>query len=76
MVWRAFAFYYGLLENSPVCQAENLLPMGPSEGWSLKKDISKDQVITYADVDLPAGRLCDKLRAEQTSYFAHFVPTD
>lgn len=43
---------------------------------AFKKDISKDQIITCADVDLPAGRLCDKLRAEQTSYFAHFVPTD
>jgi predicted homoserine dehydrogenase-like protein len=61
---------YGLLENSPVCQAENLLPMGLSEGCRLKRDIPRDQVITYADVELPQGRLCDELRAEQTAYFA------
>jgi len=61
---------YGLLENSQVCQAENLLPMGLSEGCCLKRDIAKDQVITYADVELPAGRLCDTLRAEQNAHFA------
>ena len=61
---------YGLLENSEICQAENLLPMGLSEGCRLNKDIPKDQVITYKDVALPEGRLCDKLRAEQSAYFA------
>lgn len=65
---------YGLLENSPVCQAENLLPMGLSEGCRLKRDIAKDQVITYADVELPEGRLCDRLRIEQTAHFARSVP--
>lgn len=60
---------YGLLENSEICLAENLLPMGLSEGCVLKRHIRKDQVITYADVELPQGRLCDKLRAEQTAYF-------
>ena len=60
---------YGVLENSDVCQAENLLPMGLSEECSLSRDIKKDQVITYADVKLPPGRLCDKLRAEQDAYF-------
>lgn len=60
---------YGLLENSEVCQAENLLPMGLSEGCCLKRDVPQDQVITYADVELPQGRLCDKLRTKQTAYF-------
>jgi predicted homoserine dehydrogenase-like protein len=60
---------YGLLENSEVCQVENLLPMGLSQGCHLKTDIAKDQVITYADVGLPEGRLCDRLRTDQTAYF-------
>lgn len=60
---------YGMIENSDVFQAENLLPMGLAEGCPLKRDVSKDQAITYADVDLPAGRLCDRLRAEQDEYF-------
>jgi len=61
---------YGLLENSRVCQAENLLPMGLSEWCCLKRDVSRDQVITYDDVELPEGRLCDELRTEQNAYFA------
>ncbi|MCG7853996.1 MAG: Gfo/Idh/MocA family oxidoreductase [Methanosarcinaceae archaeon] len=61
---------YGMIENSGTCQTENLLPMGLSEGCSLICDIPKDQAITYADVELPSGRLCDKLRVEQNTYFA------
>lgn len=61
---------YGMIENSEICQAENLLPMGLSLGCRLTRDVSIDQAITYADVELPGGRLSDKLRAEQTSYFA------
>ncbi|HXV98768.1 MAG TPA: SAF domain-containing protein, partial [Anaerolineae bacterium] len=61
---------YGQAENSAVVQAENLLPIGLAEGCRLKRDIPKDQVLTYADVELPAGRLCDRLRAEQNVHFA------
>ena len=60
---------YGMLENSVVCRQENLLPMGLSEGCSLKRRVAMDQAISYEDVELPAGRLCDKLRAEQDEYF-------
>ncbi|MBC2709789.1 MAG: NAD(P)-dependent oxidoreductase [Desulfosarcina sp.] len=60
---------YGMLENTSVCQMENLLPMGLSEGCRLKTDIQKDQPINYHDVELPKGRLCDRLRAEQNQYF-------
>lgn len=61
---------YGQCENSDIVQRENLLPMGIAGGCSLKRDIQKDQVISYDDVELPEGRLCDRLRAEQTAYFA------
>jgi predicted homoserine dehydrogenase-like protein len=61
---------YGLIDTYEVTQAENLLPMVISQGCMLKRDILKDTAITYADVVLPAGRLCDRLRAEQTAYFA------
>jgi predicted homoserine dehydrogenase-like protein len=61
---------YGLCENSDVARADRLLPMGLAQGAVLKRSIPKDQVLTYADVDLPEGRLCDRLRAEQEAYFA------
>ncbi len=60
---------YGQCENSEVVRAENLLPMGLAEGCRLKRDIAKDCVLTYEDVELPSGRLCDRLRAEQNAYF-------
>ena len=50
---------------------EKLLPMGLTGGCKLKRDIYKDQVLTYGDVELPAGRLIDKLWAEQVAYFEH-----
>ena len=60
---------YGQCENSEITQAKNLLPMGLAEGCRLKRDIPRDQVLTFDDVELPPGRLCDKLRAEQNAYF-------
>jgi predicted homoserine dehydrogenase-like protein len=61
---------YGMIENSEICQSEKLLPMGLSEDCTLKRDISKDQVITYEDVNLPESRLCVRLREEQNAYFS------
>jgi predicted homoserine dehydrogenase-like protein len=60
---------YGQCENSSVVREQNLLPMGLAEGCRLKRDISKDQVLTYDDVMVPDGRLCDKLWAEQNAHF-------
>jgi predicted homoserine dehydrogenase-like protein len=60
---------YGMIENSDVCQTEDLLPMGLSQGCRLKHDIPRDRAVAYIDVELPEGRLVDKLRAEQNNYF-------
>jgi predicted homoserine dehydrogenase-like protein len=60
---------YGQCENSDVTRAEGLLPMGLAEGCRLVRDVPRDQVLTYADVELPGGRLADGLRAEQDSRF-------
>ncbi|MCB2220095.1 MAG: Gfo/Idh/MocA family oxidoreductase [Bacteroidetes bacterium] len=60
---------YGLCENYDISQKQNLLPIGVAEGCILKHDIKKDTVLTYDDVILPEGRLCDRLRNEQTAMF-------
>ncbi len=60
---------YGTAENADVAIEQDLLPMGLSEGCRLKRDVKKDDVLTYADVELPQGRLCDTLRAEQDALF-------
>jgi predicted homoserine dehydrogenase-like protein len=60
---------YGLCENYDVSLTQRLLPMGLAEGCRLIRDVPKDQVLTYADVTAPDGRLCAKLRAEQDVAF-------
>lgn len=60
---------YGLCENAEQVTAEALLPIGLAEGCRLRHDIGKDQVLTFDDVELPAGRLCDRLRLEQDMHF-------
>ena len=61
---------YGQAENADVVASEKLLPIGLAEGCRLKRAIAKDEVIRYADVELPEGCLCDELRAEQNRYFS------
>ncbi len=60
---------YGLCENYSTTLQQNLLPIGIAGGCKLKRDIPKDAVLTYDDVILPEGRLCDKLREEQLLAF-------
>jgi predicted homoserine dehydrogenase-like protein len=43
--------------------------MGMAEGCVLLRDITKDQSISFDDVDLPAGRMIDELWLEQERYF-------
>jgi predicted homoserine dehydrogenase-like protein len=62
---------YGVIDSADVTRAQELLPMGLSQDCRLKLDVPKDRPITYDDVEIPAGRLCDKLRAEQNAYFEH-----
>lgn len=61
---------YGLLENYAISRAENLLPLGLSEGCRLVRDVAKDEVITKEAVISPPDRLSDRLRAEQDVFWA------
>ena len=60
---------YGQAENYHVSRTQDLLPMGLAEGCKLKRNVQKDTVLTYPDVEVPAGRLCDQLREEQCARF-------
>jgi predicted homoserine dehydrogenase-like protein len=60
---------YGEAVNSDEMRAERYLPEGLVEGCRLRRDIAKDSVIRYDDVEVPAGRIGDRLREEQ---YAHF----
>ncbi|HLL47882.1 MAG TPA: hypothetical protein VK399_14320, partial [Longimicrobiaceae bacterium] len=65
---------YGLAENSDVAARERLLPIGLAEGCRLVRDLPRDAVLTYDDVELPEGRLSDRLREEQNLYFSSAAP--
>jgi predicted homoserine dehydrogenase-like protein len=60
---------YGQCENSEPALEERLLPMGLALGCRLVRDVPHDQVLTYEDVEVPDGRLADRLHAEQTRQF-------
>lgn len=61
---------YGTIENAPVSYRGRHLPMGLSEGCRVRRDLPKDHALTYDDVELPEGRLVDRLRSEQAAWFA------
>ena len=61
---------YGEAVNAPEMRRERYLPEGLVEGCKLKRNIAKDAVLTYDDVELPPNRLADKLRTEQYAHFA------
>jgi predicted homoserine dehydrogenase-like protein len=73
---------YGEAVNTEEMSKMQYLPEGLVEGCKLRRSIKKDTVLTYADVDLPSGRLADKLRAEQYKHFSgdpwleHWIASD
>lgn len=60
---------YALIEGYETSVQSGLLPIGVSEGCVLKRAKKKDDPITYDDVELPDGRLIDRLRTEQNQRF-------
>jgi len=60
---------YGEAVNAEEMSSKRYLPEGLVEGCKLKRAIAKDGVLTYDDVELPVGRLADRLRAEQYRRF-------
>ncbi len=60
---------YGEAVSADEMCSGRLLPEGLVEGCVLRRDIKQDELITYDDVDLPRGRVADRLRAEQYERF-------
>ena len=63
---------YGAIDNYATSLVGNLLPIGLADGCIATRDLPMDTPVTYADVDLPPGRLADALREEQNDLF--FTP--
>jgi predicted homoserine dehydrogenase-like protein len=61
---------YGEAVNTDEMRTQRYLPEGLVEGCTLVRPVAQDQVLTYDDVQLPPGRVADRLRAEQYRHFA------
>jgi predicted homoserine dehydrogenase-like protein len=60
---------YGQCERNDITLEQGLLPIGLAEGCRLKRDIARDAVLSYGDVEPPSGRVAWKLRREQDEHF-------
>jgi predicted homoserine dehydrogenase-like protein len=58
---------YGLIDNAPAARSVRALPIGLSEGCVLRRNVSKDDTLSFDDVDAPAGGLAWTLWREQSA---------
>lgn len=56
---------YGLIDNRAAARGIGALPIGLSEGCVLRRDVAKDEALSFDDVVSPTGRLAEKLWREQ-----------
>jgi predicted homoserine dehydrogenase-like protein len=65
---------YGLIDNTAAARRSAALPIGLSEGCVLRRNISKDEVVSFADVEAPEGRLVQALWREQSTRWPIAAP--
>jgi predicted homoserine dehydrogenase-like protein len=56
---------YGLIENTAAARAIDALPLSLSENCVLRRDVKKDAVVSFADVEQPKRGVVDELWNEQ-----------
>jgi predicted homoserine dehydrogenase-like protein len=61
---------YGDIENVPTVHQEGFVPIGLTDGAVLRHDTPMDTPLRFADVDLPADRVAERLWHEQKEHFA------
>ena len=66
---------YGLIDNAPAARGMNALPIGLSEGCILRRDIAKDSVIRFDDVDSVSWGVAGTLWREQNARWPSEKPT-
>ncbi|QTF91402.1 NAD(P)-dependent oxidoreductase [Halomonas sp. BM-2019] len=61
---------YGVAENMETIRKERLLPVGLAIDCVIRRNVSKETPLTWDDVQLPEGRLVDRLYSEQERLFS------
>jgi predicted homoserine dehydrogenase-like protein len=67
---------YGLIDNADAARAMGALPIGLSECCVMRRNVQKDAVVSFSDVDAPSGRLAEKLWREQQAKWPATAPPD
>jgi predicted homoserine dehydrogenase-like protein len=65
---------YGLIDNATSARAAAALPIGLSEGRVLRRDVSKDAVLSFNDVDAVPNGIVDTLWREQNALWPLATP--
>jgi predicted homoserine dehydrogenase-like protein len=61
---------YGLIDNASAAREMGAVPIGLSEGCVLRQDVAKDEVISFAQVDVVEDPIVHSLWREQNERFA------
>ncbi len=65
---------YGLIDNRVAARKEAALPIGLSEGCILRRDVPRDAVLSFTDVDSPPPGMVEALWQEQNARWPVAVP--
>lgn len=65
---------YGLIDNAATARAQDALPIGLSEGCVLRRDVAKDGVISFADLEARPEGLVATLWREQNALWPAAAP--
>jgi len=58
---------YGLIDNAATARGQDALPIGLSEGRVLRRDVAKNSVVSFEDVEALEGGLAETLWREQNA---------
>ena len=62
---------YGLIDNAAAARAINALPIALSDSCITRRNVSKDEVLSFDDVERPAKGIVDELWQEQNARWPH-----
>jgi predicted homoserine dehydrogenase-like protein len=64
---------YGLIDNTNAARATSALPIALSTDCVVRRNVSKDKVLSFEDVQAPAGGLVNELWREQNELWPRHV---
>jgi predicted homoserine dehydrogenase-like protein len=66
---------YGLIDNASAARSVSALPIGLSDGRVLRRDVKKDEVVSFHDVEAIPEGVVEKLWREQNERWPALTPS-